>query len=286
MKLSNLTIAAVASAAAVAAAPAVVVEHVHASPTITVQGYVYFENGVAQTSYTTIDDSTKTQAAAVAAAVVPTLVANANVADSTSSTSTSTSTTTLTQQSTTSSSTTTTEVAAPSTSSTSTQAAAPSTSSTAQAAATTAVATTDSSLSDFANEMLNAHNAKRALHQDTNSLEWSSDLASYAQNYADNYDCSGTLTHSGGSYGENLAAGYDGADAVEAWYSEISSYDFSNPAYSSSTGHFTQLVWKSSTQVGCGFKQCNNDWGTYIICSYNPAGNYIGQFAENVGNLL
>ena len=101
------------------------------------------------------------------------------------------------------------------------------TTTTSQAAATSSASSSDSDLSDFASSVLAEHNKKRALHKDTPALSWSDTLASYAQDYADNYDCSGTLTHSGGPYGENLALGYDGPAAVDAWYNEISNYDFS-----------------------------------------------------------
>lgn len=142
--------------------------------------------------------------------------------------------------------------------------------------------TTQSSSSDFSTSMVNEHNAKRALHKDTGSLTWSDTLAAYAQNYADSYDCSGNLVHSGGPYGENLAAGYGTTGSVDAWYNEISSYDYSNPGYSESTGHFTQVVWKGTSEVGCGLKSCGGEWGDYIICSYKAAGNVNGDFADNV----
>lgn len=143
------------------------------------------------------------------------------------------------------------------------------------------VSSTDS-LSDNASKLLSAHNNKRALHKDTPSLTWSTELETYAQNYADQYDCSGTLVHSGGPYGENLALGYGIEGAVDAWYSEIKYYNYNNPGFSEDTGHFTQLVWKSSTEVGCGVKSCGGVWGDYVVCSYNPAGNVIGEFPENV----
>ncbi|AET40701.1 CAP domain-containing protein Ecym_6325 [Eremothecium cymbalariae DBVPG len=137
--------------------------------------------------------------------------------------------------------------------------------------------------SDFQSTLLTAHNDKRRLHKDTSTLTWSDKLAQYAQNYADQYDCSGNLVHSNGGYGENLAVGYPNfKDAVDAWYDEIREYSFSNPTFSRSTGHFTQLVWKSTSQVGCGFKTCGPTVGTYLICSYDPPGNYIGRFAANV----
>lgn len=52
--------------------------------------------------------------------------------------------------------------------------------------------------------------------------------------------------------------------------------------FSDSVGHFTQLVWKNTTTVGCGAADCN-DAGWLLVCEYNPAGNVVGQFASNVG---
>ncbi|KAH3681007.1 hypothetical protein WICPIJ_008015 [Wickerhamomyces pijperi] len=142
---------------------------------------------------------------------------------------------------------------------------------------TSATAQAETPTDSFANEILDATNAKRAL-TGANALTWSDELASYAQAYADKYDCSGTLVHSGGQYGENLAAGYSTTGAVDAWYNEYTSYSPSNPVAS----HFTQLVWKSTTQLGCGYKTCGSPWVQYTICSYNPAGNYAGEYSDNV----
>ncbi|PTN20577.1 sterol-binding protein [Saccharomyces cerevisiae] len=286
MKLSKLSILTSALATSALAAPAVVTvtEHAHEAAVVTVQGVVYVENGQTRTTYETLAPAstatpTSTATALVAPPVAPSsassnsdvvLSALKNLASVWGKTTDST--TTLTSSESTSQS-----LAQATT--TSTPAA---TTTTSQAAATSSASSSDSDLSDFASSVLAEHNKKRALHKDTPALSWSDTLASYAQDYADNYDCSGTLTHSGGPYGENLALGYDGPAAVDAWYNEISNYDFSNPGFSSNTGHFTQVVWKSTTQVGCGIKTCGGAWGDYVICSYDPAGNYEGEYADNV----
>ncbi|KAF0268106.1 hypothetical protein FOG51_00171 [Hanseniaspora uvarum] len=154
---------------------------------------------------------------------------------------------------------------------------------------TTSSSSSSTATSSFASSMLSQHNAKRALHKDTDSLSWSSNLENIAQAYADSYDCSGTLTHSGKPYGENLALGYplyDGETGIAAWYDEIKNYDFSDPGFSDDTGHFTQVVWKDTTQVGCGYKQCSNEWGIYLVCNYLAQGNIIGEFSSNVEELI
>ena len=46
-------------------------------------------------------------------------------------------------------------------------------------------------------------------------------------------------------------------------------------------GHFTQLVWKGSREVGIGRAQ-SRDGKWFVVANFFPAGNYIGRNAENV----
>ncbi|KAL2708600.1 Protein PRY1 [Kluyveromyces marxianus] len=301
MKLSSATILTLA-ATAIAAPVATVTVHDHVKQTVVVEGYVYFDGTHTTTGYTThgaAPAATQTDSPAPASTASPAAspLAESAVEDDSSSPAPSPSTNTAPastqpasvvnnaaelniEPATTSSSEqpSTTSTPAPSPTPTTTTS---SSSSSAAPAATSSASSSDSNLSSFASEMVNAHNSKRSLHKNTPPVSWSDDLASYAQNYADNYDCSGTLTHSGGPYGENLALGYGNTGSVEAWYDEIKDYDYSNPGFSMSTGHFTQVVWKASTSIGCGVKQCDS-WGAYIICSYDPAGNVEGGYQDNV----
>lgn len=299
MKLTNVSLLTAAAVATANAAVVTVTQHVHENAIVSVQGLVYVENGQTYTTYSTAsgaagnsaDAASSTVIAIAGAAVTPVsenVVSSSQVSTAATPSTAAATTAAATEQTSAAtseqSSAAATTVAATAQSSTPTTTLSPSTSSAIAATSSTASASTSSTsgLSDFASTILNEHNVKRALHEDTPALSWSDTLATYAQNYANNYDCSGTLTHSGGPYGENLALGYDAAGAVDAWYNEISEYNWSDPGYSSSTGHFTQVVWKSTTELGCGIKACGGAWGSYVICSYNPAGNYIGEFAENV----
>jgi hypothetical protein len=97
--------------------------------------------------------------------------------------------------------------------------------------------------------------------------------------------------HSGtASYGENISylQGY-GKDiialikkSIDSWYNEVSEYDYNNPGFSKATGHFTCLVWKSSTTFGFGITLNDNTNEAYISMNTFPPGNYSGQFIKNV----
>ncbi|RWS26900.1 hypothetical protein B4U80_02049 [Leptotrombidium deliense] len=88
--------------------------------------------------------------------------------------------------------------------------------------------------------------------------------------------------NSGSGFGENLAGGNaDCARDVDMWYGEIKQYNPRNPRFSPSTGHYTQLIWRSSTRLGCATaSHCR--YRHVTVCSYYPPGNYAGRFNENV----
>lgn len=99
--------------------------------------------------------------------------------------------------------------------------------------------------------------------------------------------------HSGGPFGENLYMSWGGsqdrnvimAAAITMWYNEIQYYDWNNPGFSSQTGHFTQVVWRSTNEIGIGIAVVPDpSYGIRsVVCiSYRPPGNYLGQFEQNV----
>lgn len=131
--------------------------------------------------------------------------------------------------------------------------------------------------------IISEHNIKRSLHVDTGNLTWNNTLAEYAEAFVAAYDCaSGELHHSGGEYGENIAIGHSVLGSVDGWYNEIKDYNYSNPDFTEAAGHFTQVVWKDTKQVGCAIRYCNSYWGNITVCEYDPSGNYLGEFADNV----
>jgi hypothetical protein len=142
----------------------------------------------------------------------------------------------------------------------------------------------------IAREFVDAHNAVRAGvrapagHEGPwvplPPMEWSDEIAGVAQAWADHLHEDGKcrLQHSDARLGENLAIGKDLSidQAVTMWAAEGERYRF-NPVYEFEipTGHYTQLVWRTSTRLGCGIAHCGHT--TVMVCNYSPAGNYIGK---------
>jgi uncharacterized protein YkwD len=113
-------------------------------------------------------------------------------------------------------------------------------------------------------------------------LRWSVDIQKKAEDYALQLAKLGLLKHSESGLGENLywfsGQAFSPSDATDAWGSEKSLYrpgtKISNTNYQD-FGHYTQMIWHNTTEVGCGVAQSSH--GTYVVCQYNPPGNFIGE---------
>ncbi len=137
---------------------------------------------------------------------------------------------------------------------------------------------------DIPDRLLAAHNEYREKHC-ASPLTWSDELAEVASAWAEELRDRGCpLAHSDHESGENLAAGSIGAlDAervVKLWYEEVELYDFADPGFEFETGHFTQLVWTGTRELGCARSSCPDIdlW----VCNYAPAGNTLGEFEASV----
>uniref|UniRef100_A0A1B0CTI2 SCP domain-containing protein n=1 Tax=Lutzomyia longipalpis TaxID=7200 RepID=A0A1B0CTI2_LUTLO len=134
-------------------------------------------------------------------------------------------------------------------------------------------------------ECLNAHNEYRARHGSP-PLTLNNNLCRFADEWARNLAARGQMFHRQNSpYGENIYMSYGmvvtGKSAVDSWYSEIKSHVFGREPTSMGTGHFTQVVWKDSRQLGVGMAT-NAAGQTYVVANYDPPGNYIGRYAQQV----
>lgn len=136
----------------------------------------------------------------------------------------------------------------------------------------------DDGLNDTQRAWLDAHNKHRRKHCDNiEDVKYSLAVEAQAKEAADHCLFEHGLSDS--SNGENLCRGHASLqDCVDDWYSEIQFYDFTRQGFGFATGHFTQLVWKSTTEVGCGI--CSDS--RIYVCQYNLAGNVLGAFERNV----
>lgn len=138
----------------------------------------------------------------------------------------------------------------------------------------------------MAQEILNAHNSYRS-QVGVPPLTWSDTLASHAQEWANYLSSNGLFQHSGAEgEGENLWMGTSGAfsftQMIESFGNEKQHFvggtfpNVSNTGNWQDVGHYTQMVWRNTTQVGCAVVD-GGDGKARLVCRYSPQGNFMGQ---------
>ncbi|KAL7079654.1 hypothetical protein ACQ4LE_001708 [Meloidogyne hapla] len=130
-------------------------------------------------------------------------------------------------------------------------------------------------------------------------MKFSLELEKNAQAWADK--CTYSHSDPAGSYGENFYAysKYDNDSAaieyvVKGWWAELTvrgavapepgkdCFPFNGPQNSRGIGHWTQLAWWESNQVGCGIGRCDK-YKTYVVCQYKPPGNVYTMCVYHTG---
>lgn len=87
-------------------------------------------------------------------------------------------------------------------------------------------------------------------------------------------------------YGENLyysnvvPADLNGQLVVQSWYDGNAHYKYDG-CIDDKSGNFSQLVWNKSRNMGIGTAGNGKD-GTFVVAVYDPPGNVIGEFEDNV----
>ncbi|XP_031333888.1 Golgi-associated plant pathogenesis-related protein 1-like [Photinus pyralis] len=149
-------------------------------------------------------------------------------------------------------------------------------------------------INEFRKKALERHNYHRRRHG-CPELVLNDAISAHAQDWAYKISLGEGLPHRpNNTYGENLYSAwsswteYDitGDVAVDSWYSEIDKYVYgeATPHNFNDVGHFTQLIWKNSKQLGIGKIAKNGK--VWVVANYGPPGNYEGAYVENVPRLL
>lgn len=157
--------------------------------------------------------------------------------------------------------------------------------------------------STYITPILQQHNNHRANHS-VKDLIWDYGLANTAQVIAQSCYYAHNTTANGGGYGQNIGAGYypsqvpamltngmyNGEIPFYPGYNYVNGTADPDMTNFNKWGHFSQIVWNSTTKVGCftqycpgGLAQTNSNVRPYFtVCNYSPPGNYRNRFAMNV----
>ncbi|KAI1379054.1 PR-1-like protein [Hypoxylon crocopeplum] len=177
------------------------------------------------------------------------------------------------------------------------------------APSSTSVPTSDVPDSDDFNSLaVYHHNIHRSNHSSP-EVTWSDKLAGYAANTAATCKFAHDMHQGDGGYGQNIASwgqnsgasklGASGAlkmSITDFWYNgefhsflpEYYGQATPNMTYFEKWGHYSQLLWKSTEEVGCASQYCESGtlWsgmdGWFTVCNYGPEGNIGGAYGDNV----
>lgn len=142
--------------------------------------------------------------------------------------------------------------------------------------------------SNWQARVLAGHNRERAT-LGLPPLNWDDRLATSAQAWADHLARTGAFEHApenrSAPEGENLWAGTKGYYAAEAmvggWLAEKRNFrpgvfpNNSNTGRVEDVGHYTQMIWRNSGEVGCAMSRSTRE--DLLVCRYSEAGNWIGE---------
>jgi hypothetical protein len=138
----------------------------------------------------------------------------------------------------------------------------------------------------FIRSILQRHNDLRHDMQ-LSYLAWSADLAADARAWANHLAQIDRGDHDlsiRGRQGENIwwgtANAFSYTDMVDFWGNEKKGFVYGvfpdcKKGKSTVVGHYTQIIWRNTTAVGCAL--ATNGKTDYLVCRYSPAGNMTGQ---------
>lgn len=150
--------------------------------------------------------------------------------------------------------------------------------------------------------ILDLHNKLRGqVYPPSSNMEymvWDTELERTAEEWAETclweHGPAGLLPQIGQNLGAHWGRYRPPTSHVQAWYNEERDYSYPYPQECNPycplrcsgpvCTHYTQLVWATSSRVGCAINLCYNMnvWGqiwakaVYLVCNYSPKGNWWG----------
>ena len=143
---------------------------------------------------------------------------------------------------------------------------------------------------DFENykiNMLRLHNEIREKHS-SHELKENEELNDIATHYAESLVNKNVKTiinkYNNKIVGINIIISESNKpeDILNQVLNEENNYDYNENKFSKDKGHFTQIIWKNTTDIGFGFWEDKDNQKYYNVILYYPAGNILGEFKQNV----
>ncbi|KAJ5091709.1 SCP-like extracellular protein [Penicillium alfredii] len=168
---------------------------------------------------------------------------------------------------------------------------------------TTTSSAAPTATNSYQHNVLYSHNVHRSNHS-ANSLEWSDSLAHSAHDLAKDCVYQHNTKLDGGGYGQNIGYGKSEKDVGQmisnlmyndemGYFEDLYGQDDPDMALFDKWGHFSQIVWKGTTHVGCSTVTCqslgnvdSSEALPFTVCNYSPAGNMQKEYANNVNRPL
>ncbi|EGW30014.1 uncharacterized protein SPAPADRAFT_52858 [Spathaspora passalidarum NRRL Y-27907] len=128
----------------------------------------------------------------------------------------------------------------------------------------------------FSINILSLQNSMRSSHG-CPLLNWDQNCYTAAKQVVSKYDCSSNSQTSGSSSSGNWGTGssnpfspiIDCGNVVNSWYNKGKKYNYGATC---PLNAFTNLIWKSTSKVGCAYKDCRSHGnGYYYYCNYSPS---------------
>ncbi|XP_063065558.1 R3H domain containing-like [Engraulis encrasicolus] len=120
-------------------------------------------------------------------------------------------------------------------------------------------------------------------------MVWDESLARSAESWASlciwDHGPPHLMKHTGQNLSINSGGYRSVIDLVRSWHDEKNAFSYPNYCTGSVCSHYTQMVWASTSRMGCAINKCSNmyvfgsTWqqAVILVCNYSIKGNWVGE---------